>query len=130
MSGIESTQTLAADPQVVTSILDPAMGKIVAHCQSPGSVEAKHVLILKQWHLSPGVDTRDRAFAKRLPQSENQIALFKQLKTWVEAGKVDAVIAEGCSGELTEKSGFRVNGWTVGDLAKLSSEKDFDQITV
>ena len=48
MSGIESTQTLAADPQVVTSILDPAMGKIIAHCQSPGSVEAKHVLILKQ----------------------------------------------------------------------------------
>ena len=120
-----------AGVKIAPPSMDSRFGREVARCQpagAPGALSsAKHIWILKQWHVAPGVDTRDRIKAKELPQAANQTAIYQQLDQWVKAHLLDTVIAEGCSGELTINSNIRFNGWSVQDLASVAHAPGFDQ---
>lgn len=79
------------------------------------------VVLIPQWHLTPGTTTT--LSSAGLPQSENQRAIYRQLVEWVEGGQVKTVIVEGCEGEIQDGFPDRFNGWTLGDLQKLSAEQ-------
>jgi hypothetical protein len=111
--------------------LDPKLGHVTEACQvaSGGAVGgAKHVWIFKQWHLSPGVDTHDPNKSTKLAQRENQTAIYRQLDQWIKSHALSTVIAEGCTGELTQGSPLKINGWNVGELKRESSGAHYDEL--
>jgi hypothetical protein len=95
-------------PQVLSEY-----GKVVDHCQVATSPD-KTVWLIKQWHLGPSVDTKNHP--EKTPQEMNQTAIYKQLNQWIQKGELTEVIAEGCAGELTEKSELKINGWDIPAL--------------
>ncbi len=88
------------------------------------SFSAAQVILIPQWHLGSQDDTKKNP-RLHLPQSANQIAIYRQVTEWVQEGQLQTVIVEGCEGEITSASPLKFNGWTVQDLASLS-EKDLD----
>src|SRR5687767_967041 len=78
--------------------LNAILAKEVGKCAVEKPTQIVH--IFKQWHLSPATRTKDVEASKKLPQFENQTAIYKQLKTWIAAATIKTVFAEGCSGEI------------------------------
>jgi hypothetical protein len=105
--------------------VNPGLGKVVAECKSPNATS--HVWIFKQWHLSPGVDTKNSK-QQSYGQSKNQIAIYNQLNSWISSGKINTVFAEGCSGQMS--AGFRdkFNGWSFADLKTASKKDGYEKI--
>ena len=79
------------------------------------------VIVVPQWHLSPQTNTVSSGM--NLPQSENQLAIYRQLVKWVESGQVKTVVVEGCEGEIAHGFTTRFNGWGLDDLEKLSASE-------
>lgn len=86
-----------------------------------------HVWLVKQWHLSPSVDTHAHRDLKP-KAAPNQREIYDQLAAWVQQKKVDTVLAEGCEGEITEAFKPVFNGWSYSDLAAQVSLSGFDAI--
>jgi hypothetical protein len=110
--------------------VDPKWAQVVGHCKTPARASKKEVWVFKQWHLAPSVDTHDRARAAKLPQAVNQTALYRQLEAWITAKKIDALVAEGCSGELTRASALKINGWSMPELEAASRQPKYDKEVV
>jgi hypothetical protein len=114
--------------------LDPNYGKLVATCTGGAKTAGQStVWFFKQWHLAPSVDTTSIEKSKKLPQYENQHAIYLQLSSWAERGKLSAVIAEGCgsadlkSDELLH-SNLKFNGWNIDLLKKKAQGADYSSI--
>ncbi len=105
--------------------LDPKYMKEVARCETKGDPQ---VYFVKQWHLSPGVDTKNAVTFAPYPQLENQEAIFNQLDSWIEKKQLSTLIAEGCEGELTESSKIKFNNWSVEDLSQRVSKAGYSKI--
>src|SRR4051794_28584813 len=103
---LTSSAHASSVPQV-----NPLWGKETFQCHAKDAAGAKRVWIFKQWHPAPEVNTRDLTKAKALPQRENLEFIYRQLDSWIRDGKLGALVAEGCSGEITPASNLRVNGW-------------------
>lgn len=86
-----------------------------------------HVWLVKQWHLSPGVDTHMHRDLKP-KAAPNQREIYDQLAAWVQQKKVDTVLAEGCEGEITEAFKPVFNGWSYADLVAQASLSGYDAI--
>lgn len=118
--------------------LDPALGRVVAECKNSkekANGPGKMVWVFKQWHLAPRVlttpDQANQAKQKdpsEKPQLENQTAIYKQLDRWITEKAVATLVAEGCEGELNEKSKQAFNGWTYEALKKASSEAGYERV--
>ena len=94
-------------------------------CKSTSS--PKSVMVIKQWHLSPATNTALNP-SQKLPQSENQVAIYTQLDQWVHEKKVDVILAEGCEGPINAQFPLEFNGWTYNSLKKVSNSPDYAQI--
>ena len=111
---------IAMEPKIQTK-----WAKVIDTCKA-AKKDAPTVHFFKQWHLSPGVNTREKP--TEAPQARNLESIFLQLEQWVKNRKISAVVAEGCSGTLDSESDFKVNGWTTADLMKEKSKKAFSKI--
>mgnify|MGYP001087825580 CR=1 FL=1 len=86
----------------------------------------KTVYIFKQWHLDPTENTK---FSKKqYEQSENQIAIYDQIKKWMDNNTVHTVLAEGCSGEIKKDFSKKFNGWTMQDLITKPKDQAYGKI--
>jgi hypothetical protein len=85
------------------------------------------VWIFKQWHLSPGVDTKTSA-PTGLPQEKNQVAIYRQLEKWISEARLSNLVAEGCSGAMAEGFAAKFNGWTLAELKKRAQDAEYVQI--
>lgn len=101
-----------------TVVAESANGQL---SQSPSSAK---VILVPQWHLSPQDDTKANP-RNHLPQSSNQVGIYRQLSEWTDQGTLQTVVVEGCEGEITAASPLKFNGWTAAELRELS-EKDLD----
>jgi hypothetical protein len=99
--------------------------KKVDECKPVAS--SKKVFLVKQWHLSPGDDTKAHP-EKKLPAAQNQKEIYLALEQWVKDKKIDTVLAEGCEGEINSSFKPAFNGWTIQDLSKQSSKPAYDDI--
>lgn len=99
-------------------IIDPQYGKILSSCEVEKPV--KKVYVFEQWHLSPSIDTTT-ATPQSLAQERNQTAIYSQIENWVQSGKIDILIAEGCEGVIDEKFEPQFNGWSF-ELLKNNSQ--------
>jgi hypothetical protein len=107
--------------------LDPMLAKSVGSCKA--AKPSAHVWFFKQWHLGPKLDTTDIKKSLSLPQEENQKAIFDQLDSWISSGKLKTIIAEGCSsGEMTEATQLKFNGWDISGLKAESAKPEYDSI--
>jgi hypothetical protein len=118
---------LCVSPAFASSPPSPApkFGKIVATCANPKK-GAKHVTFFKQWHAAPGVDTK-RATGP-VPQEQNLEAIYRQLDAWARSKQISEIVAEGCTGEIDSKSTYKVNGWTLPELALAKDQAEFPKI--
>lgn len=90
------------------------------------SKRTSKVTIIKQWHLSPNINTFNVEAARELPHYVNQRDIYDQLVELLEnSSEPVAVIAEGCeSGTVMGKSfAISFNGWNAGNL-RLHTDKD------
>lgn len=92
-------------------------------CLTMAEDKTKTVSLLAQWHLAPKADTSDIKSSKELPQYRNQLAIFWVLKEWIEEGKVSAVVAEGCEGEITKAFSETFNSWNYKKLSKIKKDE-------
>ncbi len=83
------------------------------------------VLLIPQWHLSPGVNTKTNQ--QVLPQQKNQMAIYNKLVSLINAGNIKTIIVEGCEGEITHGYKETFNGWNLSDLEVMKS-KDIQPI--
>ena len=116
-----SLPAIAMEPGIQTK-----WGKVIDTCKE-GKKNVPTVHFFKQWHLSPGVNTREKT--TEAPQARNLESIFLQLEQWVKNRKISSVVAEGCSGTLDSGSDFKVNGWTIADLVKEKSKKAYSKIS-
>lgn len=105
--------------------VDDQYGRVVDSCKKVKS--DKNVWIFKQWHLLPSDNTKEFP-DKSYPQKENLKAIYEQLNLWVELGKVQAVFAEGCAGEIDSQFELKFNGWTMSDLAAEATKDTYSKI--
>jgi hypothetical protein len=87
----------------------------------------KQVLVIKQWHLSPATNTFINS-TQKVPQSENQEAIYSQLVQWIDSKKVDVVVAEGCEGVIDANFALEFNGWNYKSLHKVAATPEYPQI--
>ena len=86
--------------------------------------------------MPPSVNTTDIESSKKLPQYANQTAIYEQLNSWISAGKLKTIIAEGCGGqstshsnsEATFKTDVHFNGWDLAALKAASTSENYDSI--
>jgi epoxyqueuosine reductase len=88
----------------------------------------KEVLIVKQWHLSPGASTLNVEESQKLPQFANQFDLYQTLATKTAKGNMDVIISEGCEGEINEASNLDHYGWDFNKLKQKSDDSDYAKI--
>ncbi len=98
-------------------------------CSHKSSYSGK-VTIIKQWHASPGVDTRNIQASKSMPQYENQKEIYDYLKNRIKTQKINFLIVEGCESgiEINENFQQSFNGWNMLSLEKASLNKNYDDI--
>ena len=98
-------------------------------CAPVADAKKPAVVIIKQWHLPPSVNTKTAAPGRApLPQAKNQKEIYEQLSAWVKSSSIDAVIAEGCEGEITPKFKDVFQGWSYADLDARKNDKDYPAI--
>lgn len=110
--------------------LSPQWGKAVSVCKGNSTLKSgsPRVWFFKQWHLAPSVNTTDVEKSKSLPQFANQTAIYEQLNSWIRSGKLKALVAEGCSGEMTTKTTSRFNGWDMQSLKPRADSENYNSI--
>lgn len=96
----------------------------VGSCEAPEG--AKKVLLIKQWHLAPTTITK--SFKEKYPQERNQTAIYKQLNEEVKGGRLDLIVAEGCSGEINEDFKVSFNGWDLESLRGQAQTRGYEKI--
>jgi hypothetical protein len=98
-------------------------------CALVNDTKAPTVVILKQWHLPPSVNTKTMpGGGQALPQAKNQKEIYEQLSAWVNDDEVDSVIAEGCEGEITPTFKEAFQGWSYADLDAHKKDKTYPDI--
>ena len=89
-------------------------------------MKGEGVILIPQWHLSPMVTAQAGA---KLPQEANQRAIYTQLSSWIGAHTIDALLAEGCEGDIAGQANKKFNGWSIEDLKnELAHQHDIDSI--
>jgi hypothetical protein len=93
-------------------------------------VQTGKVIIIKQWHPSPSVDTRNIQASKSIPQYQNQKDIYDYLSNRVKTQKANLLIVEGCESgkEIDESFQQSFNGWNMASLSKASSSGDYEDI--
>ncbi len=112
--------------QADKALFNPKLLKKVDACAT-SSDHGSTLVIIKQWHFTPGVNTKTDQKTK-YPQSENQVQIYQQLSEWVSAGTVDEVIAEGCEGEIDSKFKDVFQGWSYSDVSSKTSDAQFAKL--
>jgi hypothetical protein len=105
--------------------LNPKYSKLVSTCKV-SKTNSKSVYFFKQWHLDANVNTKIKPGP--YPQDKNLESIYLQLVELIKTKKITAVIAEGCSGKIEERSEYRVNGWNVADLKQQVEKSGFERI--
>lgn len=90
--------------------------------------QAGEVLVIKQWHLSPGEKTTDIEAGKLRPQFPNQLDIYNKLTELVNERKKLTLIQEGCEGEVTKESSPEHYGWTFEALSKRKNDPSYNDI--
>ncbi len=84
------------------------------------------VILIPQWHLSPGATPKENA---AVPQEVNQRAIYLQLSSWISEHTFDAMVAEGCEGNIEAQAEKKFNGYSIDDLrSELRKQKDIEPI--
>ncbi|MCM2280719.1 MAG: hypothetical protein NDI61_02600 [Bdellovibrionaceae bacterium] len=121
---------------LATFSLSDAHGQIAETCSagkkdSPKKDNGRFVLLIKQWHTAPGVNTvpkvagRERDLLKSIPQAENQIAIYRMLENWIGQGLLRHVLVEGCGYGISRGFETRFNGWNLRALEKRAGRADY-----
>ncbi|MCT4641839.1 MAG: hypothetical protein N4A33_06025 [Bacteriovoracaceae bacterium] len=82
----------------------------------------KKVVLIKQWHLAPDIDTSNIEQSKILPAYRNQIEIYSYLKKKIINKKIN-YYAEGCAGRTKQSYARSYNGWTLESLKAIAREK-------
>lgn len=109
-----------------TTFIDPNFGKIERECKKTSS--KKEVILIKQWHLSPQINTFKESKDKSFPQLQNQTSIYRQLEEWIQKHQINEIIAEGCEGIIDDKSDLTINGWNIRELKKVVNEARYPEI--
>lgn len=90
---------------------------------------SQKIMLLKQWHLPPKVETLNIDIAKNLSQYKNQKALYEKVYNLVTEGKVQILLSEGCEKiEIDQSFSPKFNGWDYQKLSMKISEKNYGDI--
>ncbi|MDZ4661567.1 MAG: hypothetical protein SGJ18_08100 [Pseudomonadota bacterium] len=92
------------------------------------SLKGEEVILIKQWHLSPGEKTTDIAASKLRPQFTNQLDIYYKLTELVNSREKLTLIQEGCEGEVTKTTSPEHYGWSYESLSRHKDTKDFRDI--
>lgn len=90
--------------------------------------KAGEVLIVKQWHIEPGINTKDIDSSSKLPQYVNQKDIYELLEKEINNDKIDLVISEGCQGEIKNDSTLKFNSWDIKSLKDAKNNNNYDDI--
>lgn len=95
----------------------------------PAQITGK-AIIIKQWHPSPSIDTRNIQTSKSIPQYQNQKDIYDYLSKRIKAHKTNLFIVEGCESgeEIDENFQASYNGWNMTSLTKASPSENYDEI--
>lgn len=88
--------------------------------------DAKSVMLIKQWHLSPTTITK--GFKEKYLQEKNQSAIYIALADRIKSKRLDLVLAEGCEGEINEEFSGKFNGWDIESLKAEAQRRSFEKI--
>ena len=92
-------------------------------------VYAQKIYLLKQWHLSPRVETLDIEISKKIAQYPNQYDLYQKSTDLIQNKNVKIVLSEGCEKSEIDKSFLqKFNGWTFLSLEKIKNAKNYSDI--
>lgn len=123
---------LVANPEysAVTGACVPLRKAPVGTLGGPRGSGQREVILFKQWHLAPGVDTH-KPETPQLPQARNLENLYRQIEEWAirslgQNTKL-TLIVEGCEGWIGEDFREAFNGWTLRDFRR---ELGFQQSTL
>lgn len=111
-----------------------ALGRVTDSCASPRKNNDRLVLLIKQWHPAPSVNTvapvtgRERDLLKNIPQAENQIAIYNMLEGWVSRGLLRHVLVEGCGQGIGRGFETRFNGWNLRGLERRATLPDYASV--
>lgn len=118
------TQIAHASPTIDASRLH-----VVETCRATKAT--KLVYFIKQWHLSPSVNTEtDPSSSRKLPQYKNQRAIYDELDSWIQAHELNVLYAEGCPipKNVDGSLGLKFNGWSLEALAAYSKRPEFADV--
>lgn len=98
-------------------------------CSHKSSQTGK-AIIIKQWHPSPSVDTRNIQASKSIPQYQNQKEIYDYLSNRVKTQKSNLLIVEGCESGKKIDENFQpsFNGWNMHSLSKVSTSDNYNEI--
>jgi hypothetical protein len=118
--------------------INSELGRVESTCATKGkgngNGNGRFVLLMKQWHLSPNQITKpnvpgtERQLNKKIPQAENQIALYRMLETWISQDSLKTVLVEGCSRGISRGFETRYNGWNLRALEKRAADADYASV--
>ena len=94
-------------------------------------MKGEGVILIPQWHLGPSINVQSGNVQSgtKLPQETNQRAIYTQLSSWIGAHTVDALLAEGCEGDIAGLANKKFNGWSIEDLKnELAHQRTIDSI--
>lgn len=109
---------------ILLSFAHGALLNKVGSCKA--GKDARQVLLIKQWHLSPRTQTK--GFKEKYPQEKNQSAIYIGLADKIKSKKLALVVAEGCEGEINDQFVTRFNGWDYSALKAQSQTKNYPKI--
>jgi len=80
----------------------------------------KELIIIKQWHIDSNINTADINQSIKFPQHINQKDIYLYLVDKINAGTINAIISEGCEGEITKDYKLAFNSWDLNKLKNLN----------
>lgn len=104
---------------------------LLSSCSQTQHKNPNQVIIIKQWHLSPNINTFNVLDSKELPHYRNQRDIYDQLVELVlSSDDPVTVIAEGCeSGKVIDQSfTSSFNGWNTGNLGLHTDKEHYPDI--
>jgi len=88
----------------------------------------KELIIIKQWHIDANINTGDINHSLKFPQHINQKDIYLFLKNKIKQGSINAIIAEGCEGEIKKDSKLVFNSWDLNKLNNLNNKEDLENV--